>query len=61
MREKFCTTCQTHRNEQRGKFVYRGNIKRWLCDECREKRSQSFISRERVKIRKEKINDLENL
>lgn len=56
MREKFCTTCQTHRNAENGNFVVRGKIKRWLCDLCEERVSDSFISREKPKMRKEKRN-----
>lgn len=56
MKEKFCTTCQVHRNAENGSFVVRGKIKRWLCDLCEERVSDSFISREKPKMRKDKRN-----
>lgn len=59
MKEKFCTTCQMQKSETRGKYICRGSITRWLCEECNNRRSQSFIKRERVKLRQEKTYDLE--
>jgi len=54
MSEKFCTTCQVHRNEANGKHIWRGKIRRWICNECEQKRSESFISKDREKIRNQK-------
>jgi hypothetical protein len=58
MKEKFCTTCQQHRNAENGEFVLRGGIKRWLCIECQTRRSESFINRQKPKVKKEKRNGL---
>lgn len=53
MKEKFCTSCQSHRNIENGRFIFRGNIKRWVCIECEERRSESFINSEKSKMKKE--------
>lgn len=51
MNLKFCTACQQRKNELKGIYVWRGNIRRWMCDDCIKQRSESFINRERVKLR----------
>ena len=39
--EKYCTSCRLHRKKEGGTFVAGGRgVVRWICMDCRGKRSQ---------------------
>lgn len=57
MKEKFCTSCQTHRDIENGRFHLRGKIKRWICNSCLDKKSVSFITGKTEQERQAKLSE----
>jgi hypothetical protein len=42
MKTRFCTSCQTDREEATGEVKVKGKIKRWVCRACLDRKSESI-------------------
>ena len=43
--KKWCQSCQQYKNPEIGKFIVRGRIKRWSCNSCIQRISESYLKR----------------
>ncbi len=42
IKRRFCTSCQSDRQESNGEYRYFGKMKRWICQPCIQKKTVSI-------------------
>jgi hypothetical protein len=42
---KWCQSCQQYKKPEVGKYIKRGGIKRFQCNSCIQRTSQSYLKR----------------